>query len=220
MKLIPAILLATTLAAQAWQGQIWETVAGPTISGTWGEWSRPQHKPIAKANAIEHKRYGNSAPTYRIITGTTQQVDEITGATNTVDVSEVVPYGVLRADGSITAPALAEWGLWPAYEAAVAQAEFEAEAQAFISQHQAQLIKFFAAVATFPSITLPTTYDEALNAMDTAIVAAEDANEWAAASQLNRKSRIAQDIYTRILVPDNWTGERLARLAAMMQGNQ
>jgi len=214
-----AILLATTLAASAWQGGVGTIIDGPEIDGQWIKYSYRKGVPISKALAESYADY-QSIPSFRVITGTTQQVDEITGATNTVDVSEVVPYGVLRADGSITAPALAEWGLWPAYEAAVAQAEFEAEAQAFISQHQAQLIKFFAAVATFPSITLPTTYDEALNAMDTAIVAAEDANEWAAASQLNRKSRIAQDIYTRILVPDNWTGERLARLAAMMQGNQ
>ena len=125
-----AILLATTLAASAWQGRTFDPIAGPGIEGTWGKWSGVKHVPIADVPSLVNGLYGNgAAPTYSIITGTTQQVDIVTGETNTVDVSQVVPYGVLRESGGIESPTVAEWALWLADKTAQQQSaaeEFEA----------------------------------------------------------------------------------------------
>ena len=155
MRLIAAILLATTIAASAWTGRIANEVDGPTIYGTWVQWSSVKSLPIAKAQAIQHKRYGSTLPVYRIITGTTQQVDEITGETNTVDVTITVDKGVLRSDNTITAPTLDEWNLWPAWEA-------EQAAAAEAARQAAKPVKLKAVENAFLDLcnTLAGSYDK------------------------------------------------------------
>jgi hypothetical protein len=227
MKLICTILLASVIAAMADNWQTWQPLDGPSIDGTWGQWSRSRYLAIAEANATEHKHYGNSAPSYSVSTGVmTQVVDEITGETNTVPVPPIsVPYGVLRPDGEITSPTLEEWQAWPAYEAQKAQMAFGAQVQAFLGGNEGknltETVQFFTLMQTyFPQIILPTTYYDARAAMNDAIEAVLDIGDMLHANRLQNQSRIIQDIYGRLLEPNGWTGIKLAQLAQAMQGGQ
>jgi hypothetical protein len=111
----------------------------------------------------------------------------------------------------------AEQGVFAQRYAEQVQAYFVQEVQAFLAEHQANVIKFFTAMAHFPAITLPTTYDAALDSMHEAIMAATAGDQ---RDTLDSQSRIAQDLYRRLLEPNEWTGARLAQLAAVMQGGE
>ena len=109
--------------------------------------------------------------------------------------------------------------------AAQAQAAFAGDVQAFLAgndgENQLNVIRFFTILQTmFPTIVLPATYDAALNEMNTAIEAANNAENIVLCNRLQNQSRIAQDIYNRVLAPNEWTGERLAQLAAVLAGGQ
>ena len=158
-------------------------------------------------------------PTFFIVTGQTNIVDEA-GETNVQDIVLSVPYGIQDADG-LRSPTAEEWAAWAPWEAAQAAQAFALEVQALMTGADAQRVAaFFGAVTNFPAIVLPTTYQDAQNAMNDAIKAAEDADDWKLASSLNRHSRIAQDVYKDVLAPQGWTGARLAKLAAVLRGGQ
>ena len=105
---------------------------------------------------------------------------------------------------------------------AQAQAALAKQVSVFLKEQQANVVKFFTAVQHFPAIELPTTYDAALDVMNAAIeasaVEAKLTGDWGKTTTLQNQSRIAQDIYTRILEPCGWTGIKLAQLAAALQG--
>jgi hypothetical protein len=221
MKILIA-LLATVAMAHAWEGGIGKIIDGPEIDGQWIEYSYRKGVPIAKASAELYKSY-QRMPAFSVITGTTQQVDDVTGETNTVDVVESVPYGVVRESGNVDGPTLDEWQAWTPHNAAAAQAAFVREALTFLAgnggENQINTVRFFIILQTmFPAITLPTTYDEALDKMNETIEAANTAQDIVLCNRLQNQSRIAQDIYRRLLEPNEWTGARLAQLATVMQG--
>jgi len=207
MKLIAAILLLAT-AVHAWEGGVGKIIDGPEIDGQWIEYTYRKGVPIKKAMALPYANYQH-IPTFRIITGTTQQVDEISGETNTVNVSEVVPYGVVRADGTITAPTLDEWGLWAIMRAEQAQAELAAKT----AQYAGPLALVLAAFARF-QITPPIEYDQAAAIMNQQ---AQDTGDL-------KLVIMAKMAYERHLEPAGITGDTLAECAglllAQMQGGQ
>jgi len=165
-RLICTILLATTIAASAWHGRIWQTVDGPEIDGTWGKWSSVQYRPIAEANQIERKIYGNSAPTYSIITGYTQQIDEITGKTNSVAIHQAVSCGVLRESGEITAPTEAEWQLWQAWKAAA-----EAQRIGRLAQQHGAKVGMLANLLSVYGLQIPTSKAEVVAKIESLVAA-------------------------------------------------
>ena len=207
MKLIAAILLLAT-AVHASEGGVGAIINGPEIDGQWIRYDYRKGVPIKKAMALPYANY-QSIPTFRIITGTTQQVDEISGETNTVNVSEVVSYGVVRADGTITAPTLDEWGLWAIMRTEQAQAELAAKT----AQYAGPLALVLAAFARF-QITPPIEYDQAAAIMNQQ---AQDTGDL-------KLVIMAKMAYERHLEPAGITGDTLAECAglllAQMQGGQ
>ena len=119
---------------------------------------------------------------------------------------------------------------WEAQEAAreaaaaeAAAAAFGAEVQAFLAgndgQNLADLVQFFTILQTnFPTIELPTTYTAAQQVMSDVIETANTPETMVLCNRLQNKSRIAQDIYNRMLAPAGWTGAKLASMAQVLAG--
>ena len=168
------------------------------------------------ADLPEHAIHGSQPkPAFSFETGETQTTED----GHEYPVVQSVPYGVMD-DSGVRSPTAEEWAAWEPWQVAQAEAAFAQQVGAFAAEHGANLGKFFAAMAHFPTITLPTTYDEALDAMNAAIEAAAASDDWQTTNRLQNQSRIAQDIYKRILEPNGWTGVKLAQLAQALQGGQ
>jgi len=163
-------------------------------------------------------RYHGSRPDIRVGIGYTNTVDAITGETNRVLRTESIDWPYLVVDeGAVAACSTEQQAVIDAALVSNQQAEFNLSVQKLMEDHGANVDKFFAALAHFPAITLPTTYDAALDAMHKAIMDAQAGDKRDA---LDSQSRIAQDIYKRILEPQGWTGIKLAQLAQALQGGQ
>ena len=77
-------------------------------------------------------------PTFSVITGQTNIIDEITGETNVQDIVESVPYGAMDDEG-LRSPTAVEWTARVQWGAAQAQAEQYAQLQAIIDSAGEQI---------------------------------------------------------------------------------